>query len=77
MVDRYTRAVLTVIAAALLLHLLRPPVPTAHAADEVRCTVSGPLEVRLSDVRDAIEVKWAFGQPGSSSSSPLYVKSTQ
>lgn len=77
MSDRYTQAVLTVIAVALVLHLLRPPLPVAHAADAVRCTFAGPIEVKLTDIGDKVEVQWGFGQPGSNGSNPLYTKVVQ
>ncbi len=83
MTDRYTRAVLTVIAIALVVIATRGQLETtAHAADEIRCRVEGPIEiksfgddltVKLSD-QLKVEVESAFSSPGSSSSSPLHVK---
>ena len=54
----------------------RPLVPVAHASDSVPCRIEGPIEVRITNFGDDLEVKTAFAAPGSSSSSPLYIKST-
>lgn len=77
MIDRYTKVVLTVIAVALVGIALRGSVPVAQAAEDVRCTVEGPLDVRVRAFDDDIELKWGFSQPGSSSSSPLHVRQAQ
>ena len=59
-----------VIAVALAIQLLRPAVPDAHAAEDLRCTMQGPVEVKL----EKVEIEWGFSQPGANSSNPLYVK---
>lgn len=82
--DTYTRVVLTVIAAALVVIAARglSPVSVAQAAEDIACTFSNGVTV--SDFRDSIDVELdtvsvkveqGFNQPGSSSSTPLYVKS--
>jgi len=84
MTDPYLRAVLTVIALALVViatrgQLLETP---AHAAEDVRCRVEGPLEIRsFSDKLEVkivdkvrVEVEPAFATAGTSSGSPVYVK---
>ncbi|MCO4773541.1 MAG: hypothetical protein KDA24_26140 [Deltaproteobacteria bacterium] len=80
--DTYTRVVLTVIAAALVIIALRgvSPIPNAYAGDRLDCRIDGPIEVKgLQDlrvtIRDTVEVKQAFSEAGSSSSSPVYIKS--
>ena len=82
--DTYTRVVLTVIAAALTVIAFRgvDPISLAHAAEEIECRFNGGVTV--SDFRDSldvdiddtvtVEVKQAFSQPGSNSSSPLYIQ---
>jgi hypothetical protein len=73
--DTYTRVVLTVIAVALVIIALRgvSPIPVAHAAETMDCRFDGPLQIR-----DEIKVKLdSYGLPGSSSSSPMYVKTVQ
>lgn len=78
MTDRYTRAVLTIIAAALVVIALRglgSPESTARAADTVECHFSGPVEI--SRINGKVELEQAYGQPGSSSSYPVYVKTVQ
>jgi len=86
MIDRYTRAVLTVIAAALVVIATRGQIleTPAHAADEIRCTVEGPIEIKSfgddlevkvgNEVK--VEIDQAYSSAGSSSSSPLYIKAT-
>ena len=81
--DTYTKVVLTVIAAALVTIALRgvSPIPEAHAADRLDCRIDGPVEVRgFPDtfrvrITDSVEIKQGFSEAGSSSSSPLYVRS--
>lgn len=77
MTDPYTRAVLTIIALALCVIALRglSPVPVAHAAEVTECRFSGPLEI--SRIGGTVEIEQAYGQPGSSSGHPIYVKSLQ
>lgn len=87
MTDTYTRFLLTVIAASLALIALRgwSPVPAAFAGESLDCRLSGSVEIsRFSDTLDVkvsrfdsdldVEVKSGFSQPGTSSSSPVYVK---
>jgi len=86
MTDRYSRAVLTVIAVALVVIATRGQLleVSAYAADEVRCRVEGPIEIRsFGDDLDVkfsdkirVEVEHAFATAGTSSGSPLYIKST-
>ena len=82
--DTYTRVVLTIIAAALVVIALRgggaPLLPNAHAAERLDCRIEGPVEIKgLSDLRiriaDAVEVKQSHSEAGSSASYPVYVKS--
>ena len=73
-IDPWTRICLTVIAAALALLALEPLVPEARAADELKCRIEGPLEVRSIGGTVKVEVDSAFSSPGSSSGSPLHVK---
>lgn len=69
MTDRYTRTVLTVIAAALVVIAARGGiVPPALAAETLDCRISGPIDVKVDS---------AFSAPGSSSSSPMYVRQVQ
>ena len=77
MSDPYIRVVLTVIAGALVTIALRgvSPVPAAHAADVVECRVTGPIEI--SRINGKVELEQAYGQPGSSSSYPLHVVTSQ
>ncbi len=83
--DTYTRIILTVIAAALVLIALRGSnevITPAHAAEDISCSFSNALEI--SDFRDKlnvaieepleVEVKQSFGHAGSSSGSPFYIK---
>ncbi|MEZ4319894.1 MAG: hypothetical protein R3F61_20455 [Myxococcota bacterium] len=86
--DRYTRAVLTVIAAALSIIALRglSPIPAAWATETMECRFGSPVELRSGAqirVTDTVQVRMSdevkvrvesYGAPGSSSSSPLYVK---
>lgn len=80
--DTYTKSVLTVIAAALVVIALRglSPIPEAHAGDRLDCRIDGPVEIRgFPDtlkvrITDTVETKKAFSEAGSSSSSPLYVR---
>ena len=85
MVDNYTRVVLTIIAGALVVIALRGignPIPVAHAAD-MDCDISGsveitgfrqPLEIKVVDFRDQLELGWSSSQTGASSSQPIYVQ---
>ena len=43
--DRYTRIVLTVIAAALVADAARGLIPVANAAGGMNCHIDGPVEV--------------------------------
>jgi len=43
--DRYTRIVLTVIAAALVADAARGMIPVANAAGGMACHIDGPVEV--------------------------------
>lgn len=81
--DTYTRVILTVIAAALVVIALRGTgtsvIPEAYAADRLDCRIDGPIEIKgLRDLRvtidDPVEIKHAFHAAGSSSGSPVYVK---
>jgi hypothetical protein len=83
MTDRYTRAVLTVIAAALVIIAARGQFESvAYAADDIKCTVEGPIEIRSfgDDLtvkianKIKVEVDQAYASAGSSSSSPLHIK---
>jgi hypothetical protein len=83
--DTYTRIVLTVIAAALVVIALQgfgSPIPVAHAADRLDCRIDGPIEVKgLTDelrirIGSPVEIKQSHSEAGSSSSYPLYIKST-
>ena len=87
MTDHYTRAVLTVIAVALVVIATRGQLfeTPAHAADEIKCRVEGPIEikgfgetlsVKITD-EVKVEVDQAYSSAGSSSSSPLYIKAEQ
>ncbi len=78
MIDRTTKLLLAAVAAGLFLNAAAALVPVAHAADTT-CRIEGPIEVRpievrITEVRDAVPLEWGFSQPGSSSSSPLYVR---
>ncbi|MCA9489189.1 MAG: hypothetical protein KC621_04685 [Myxococcales bacterium] len=86
MVDRTTKLLLAAIALGLFADAAGRFMPVALADTtscridgpvEVRITDSRPIEVRLSDIGEAVKVEWGFSQPGSSSSSPLYVRQTQ
>ncbi len=77
MSDTYTRFVLTIIALALVVIAARglpSPVSVAHATDVVPCRIDGPLEIRGIGGQVKVELEQAYGEPGSSSSNPLYVK---
>ena len=83
MTDAYTRAVLTVIAAALVVIALRglgSPIATAHAGETLDCRVSGQVEirgpVRIESIGGSskVQIEQAYGEAGSSSGNPLYVK---
>ena len=71
--DRTSKLLLALVALGLFANALRPE---AHAADTVPCRVEGPIDIRITSIQDDIEVEWGFSQPGSSSSSPMYVKTT-
>jgi hypothetical protein len=80
MSDLYTKVVLTVIAASLLVIALRgtvSPVAPAFAGDSIECRFAGPL--KISDFSDTLEVKveHSYSTPGHSSGSPMYVKTVQ
>jgi hypothetical protein len=72
--DRFTRACLGVIALSLAVLAFQPMVPTAHAAEDIRCSFDGPLEIKRINGTVKVEVDSAFSSPGSSSSSPLHVQ---
>ncbi len=81
--DTYTRFILTIIAAALVVIAFRGTgatvIPEAYAADRLDCRIDGPVEIKgLRDLRvtidDPVEIKQAFSEAGSSSGSPMYVK---
>jgi hypothetical protein len=79
--DRYTRAVLTIIALALVAIAVQlgGVVPSAHADGVQVVRLDGPVEVRPVEIRrisDAVDVelKHAFSAAGSSRGTPLYVE---
>lgn len=81
--DNYTRFVLTVIAAALVVIALQglgSPIPVAHAADRLDCRIDGPIEIKgLHDqlrvkVSGTIDIDQSHGTAGSSRSYPVYVQ---
>lgn len=81
--DLYSRVLLTVIALALVaiaVQLGASPVAPAHAADTLDCRVSGQVEirgpVRIESVggETRVKIEQAYGEAGSSSGNPLYVK---
>ncbi len=72
--DNYTRFLLTVIAGALVILALRPAIPEAHAADTLRCTVEGPMQIKGIDGTLQVQVEPKYGAPGSSSSNRLYIQ---
>ncbi len=77
MVDRYTQTVLTVIALSLATIALRGGdglVPSAHAADTQSVRIERAIEIGRLPEPIQVEIKQAFSQPGTSSSSPVYVK---
>ena len=83
--DTYTRVILTVIAAALVVIAFRglgSPIPSAYAADRLDCRIDGAVEIKgLTDelrvrISSPVEIKQSHSEAGSSSSYPLYVKST-
>ena len=69
MSDPFTRALLTVIALALVVLALRGT--PAQAVDPVICRVEGPIEVRVAGT---VETQAKYGAPGSSTSYPLHVR---
>jgi hypothetical protein len=84
MSDPYLRALLTVIAMALVViasrgSFLETP---AYAGDDIRCTVEGPIEIKsFSDTLDVkiadkvrVEVDQAYASPGTSSGNPVYIR---
>ena len=75
-VDRYTRTVLTIIAAALVVIALRGlnPIPPAWAAETMDCRVSGEIEIKRFSDDLKVQVD-DFNFPGGSSSRPMYMKS--
>ena len=80
MSDVYTKVVLTLIAASLLVIAGRgvgSPVAPAFAGDTIDCRISGPI--KIEDFRDTLEVKveHSYSTPGHSSGTPIYVKSVQ
>lgn len=75
--DRTSKVLLALIALGLFANAARDWVPVARAADPTVCRIEGPIEVKISSIGDDLEVKWGFSQPGSSSSSPLYVRQSQ
>jgi len=76
MTDRTTRLFLGVIAVSLATIALRgfSPVPAAHASD-MECVIKGPLEIRSIGGEVKVKMEQAYGTPGSSSSSPIHVRS--
>lgn len=84
--DTYTRTILTVIAAALVVIALQgfgSPIPQAYAADRLDCRIDGPVEVKglqnelRVKVTGEVEVKQSRSEAGSSRSYPLYVKNVE
>lgn len=74
--DPYVRVLLTVIAVSLAVIALSGLVPDARATDRLQCEIDGPLDIRISDIQDEIQVELEerHGVPGSSSSYPVYVR---
>ena len=72
-IDTWTKTCLTLIAIALLVIAFRPSFPVAHAAEEMRCTIDGPLEIKSFGDELEVKVNAAFSSPGSSASAPMYV----
>ena len=75
--DRFTRTCLGVIALSLAILAFKPIVPTAYAAEEISCSFDGPLEIKRINGTVKVEVDSAYSSPGSSASSPLYVRTQQ
>ena len=73
--DRTTKLLLGAVALGIFANALQPLVTTAIAGDSMTCKVEGPIEVRIATISDEVELEWGFSQPGSSSSSPLFVRS--
>lgn len=74
--DTYTKTILTIIAAALVVIAARgfDPIPPAQASDRLECTIEGPVEI--GGFRDMlkVEVDQKAFEPGYSSGSPVFVK---
>ena len=75
--DNTTKSLLAAIALGLFVNALSNAVPVALAAERVECRIDGPVEVRVTSINDDIEVKRAFGQVGTSSSNPVYIKALE
>ena len=74
--DRTTKGLMAAVAAGLFANALTDLIPVARAADAIECRVVGPMEVKLSDFGDELEISLDYGTPGTSSSNPLHVKPT-
>ncbi|MBX2804167.1 MAG: hypothetical protein KTR31_41285 [Myxococcales bacterium] len=71
--DRVQNWLLAAVALGLFANALGPWA-VAQANSPMRCEVSGPIEVRITNFSDDLEVNLEHGAPGSSSSRPLYVE---
>lgn len=62
--DTYTKILLTVLTLAVCTLLVERHMPQAHAASGNACEIRGPIEVKISNVKDF---------PGAWSGTPLHV----